>query len=552
MSEQDNIKPADLIHLPEGVCLYNRIRFYLNGRKRTYDIPPAMTTLDFVHRELGMYGTKCSCNEGDCGACMVVVVLVVKGKIRYQAINSCIYPAAKLHGKHLITVEGIGTPQNLHPIQTALLDHHGTQCGYCTPGFVMSIFAYLANGGTRDRESTLAALEGNLCRCTGYDSILRAVEQLTRDYQSDDIIPQWCRELEPDLAIFNAPEQLILKQSDRLHPVRAYLVPDTLDELFRQMEEIENSSQYRIICGGTDLMVQANVNKIYYPYLLDISQIEELNGISEHDGSIEIGATVTYNQLKHSALIQAKVPVLIRIIDQIASEQVRNSATLIGNIGNASPVADAATTLLALDARLKIVSAAQERYLSLSAGSPSQSDLDADQRAVKETAPTSYYLDYKQTAIRPGELIHSVIIPEQELTDFATIIKSTKRKAVDISSIVTAAHFRVSDGIIVNARLAIGGADRYPRLSAAFNRFCQGKSLFKGTLERRPYDKKDASGEHPSLATDWFEEAAGIAEQDFAPISDVRGSEGFRSRMIYNHALLCLQRCRDHFSGGAQ
>ncbi len=508
MIKQDHSLLPDRVKLSENTYLFNRIVIYLNGRKTIRDIPPAMTTLDFLHQEMGMYGTKCSCNEGDCGACTVVIARLNNGKISYQAINSCIYPAAKLHGKHLITVEGLGTPQHLHPIQKALLDHHGTQCGYCTPGFVMGIFAWLAGGGGCNREGIMAALEGNLCRCTGYDSILKAAEYLAREHQAKDIVPDWCRELEPALIQFSEPAQLIVKHSDRLHPVKAYFMPITLVELFQELRGLPDPTQYRIICGGTDLMVQSNVNKIYFPYLLDISLIEELRSISEHDEFVEIGAAVTYSQLLHSGLIHSRVPVLIQIINQIASGQIRNSATLTGNIGNASPVADAATTLLALDARLRIISAGAERYLSL----------------------VDFYLDYKKTAIHPHEIIQSVIIPPLDATDHAIVIKSAKRKAVDISSIVTAAFFRLSDGIIVNARLAIGGADRYPRLSGAFTQFCRGKDL----------------------AGDWFEEAAGIAAKDFSPISDVRGSEGFRTRMIHNHALLCLQRCCDHYTGGAR
>ncbi|MDD3533966.1 MAG: 2Fe-2S iron-sulfur cluster-binding protein, partial [Candidatus Cloacimonetes bacterium] len=155
---------------PSGGYRYNRISFFLNGRFRSLEIAPGISTLDLITKQLHLYGTKCSCNEGDCGACTVVIAQPREGSIVYEAITSCLYPAAKLHGKHLITVEGLGSPQLLHPIQKALLEHHGTQCGYCTPGFVMSLFACLASISHPDHESILAALEGNLCRCTGYQS----------------------------------------------------------------------------------------------------------------------------------------------------------------------------------------------------------------------------------------------------------------------------------------------------------------------------------------------------------------------------------------------
>jgi len=491
---------------PDGAYLHNRIAFYLNGTKVERDLLPAMTTLDFLHRELGMFGTKCSCNEGDCGACTVVIVSRKGDRITYQAINSCNFPAAKLHGKHLITVEGLGTPQRLHPIQKAMLDFHGIQCGYCTPGFVMSIFAFLAEGGGKDRQSIMAALEGNLCRCTGYDSILQTVEYLADHYHASEIVPAWCRETEKVIAETKDRAQLILKHSGRSHPVKAYYVPYDLDELFLKMRDLEGETQYKIICGGTDLMVLSNVNKIHSPHLIDISQIQALQEISEHDDLIEIGAGVTYSQILHSDLINRGIPVLIRIIRQIASDQIRNSATLCGNICNASPVADGATTLLALDARLRIASQDAERYLPLS----------------------EYYLDYKKTALQSGEIIRAIIVPAQEPTDYATVFKSVKRRAVDISSIVTAARFRIADGHLVNSRLAVGGAAKYPKLSETFARFCSGRILDEG----------------------WFAEAAEAAVQDFIPISDVRGSDAFRRRMIRNHALLCLQECLERVTGG--
>src|SRR5690554_3879627 len=157
-----------------GCYRFNRISFFLNGEDIAVELPPGISTLDFLNKMMHMYGSKCSCNEGDCGACTVVVAQAREGAIVYEAINSCLYPAAKLHGKHLITIEGLGSPEALHPIQTAILEHHGTQCGYCTPGFVMSLFALLASIANPDKAAILAALEGDLCRCTGYQSILDA------------------------------------------------------------------------------------------------------------------------------------------------------------------------------------------------------------------------------------------------------------------------------------------------------------------------------------------------------------------------------------------
>ncbi|HNU97501.1 MAG TPA: 2Fe-2S iron-sulfur cluster-binding protein, partial [Candidatus Syntrophosphaera thermopropionivorans] len=155
----------NLIKLLQRTYNFNKIQFWLNGEYITAEIPPAQTTLEFLHNNQHLYGTKCSCNEGDCGACTVVIAYVKEGNIVYEAINSCLYNAAKLHGKHLITIEGLGTPEHLHPIQEVMYKQHSLQCGYCSPGFVMSLFALLANSSHPDEEEILASLEGNLCRC---------------------------------------------------------------------------------------------------------------------------------------------------------------------------------------------------------------------------------------------------------------------------------------------------------------------------------------------------------------------------------------------------
>ncbi len=498
----------DVGQLPDNsVKLYqfNRIHFWLNGREQVKDIPPAMTTLDYLHHELSLFGTKCSCNEGDCGACTVVIAYLQDGNIRYEAINSCLYPMAKMHGKHLITIESLGTPEALHPIQQAMLDYRGTQCGYCTPGFVMSLFALMVTRLHPDSERIMAALEGNLCRCTGYDSILQAALYLSENYDPKGILPAWCREIEPLIFGHKIAAEYVQKTSHFMYHTTAYYVPKNLSELFEIQKQI---TDYKYINGGTDIMVQINISRAQYPVLIDLSELRELNGIRLKPDGIHIGANVSYTEALESGIVKVDLPDLPKIIRQIASEQIRNFGTISGNIGNASPIADSIPTLLVHKASLILASAKGERTIPL------------DQ----------YYLDYKKTDLQPGEIIHSIIIPRTAKASFQSALKAAKRKSVDISSVSTAIHLHIGDGIIKEAILALGGVAKTPVTSQIFSSLLIGKSLADIAVE----------------------ELAQSVAAEFQPISDVRGSEQYRSKMIHNHILIYFQQANEHFaaSGG--
>lgn len=497
--------------LPYSVCYqHNRIRFWLNGKPKTDDIPPGMTTLDYLHQELGLFGTKCSCNEGDCGACTVVIAYASGDSIRYEAINSCLYPAAKLQGKHLITIESLGTPEKLHPIQEVLLDFHATQCGYCTPGFVMSLFALLVMCQNPSRERILSALEGNLCRCTGYDSILKAAVYLAINSEAGKILPTWCKEVEKDLLSFNLPPEIITKDKDKLYLNSAYLCPSSLPELFELIESHANK-EFKLINGGTDIMVQINISRKKFPLLIDIAGIKELQNIREESGrqnpslheSIErltpqgdtgfigIGAAVSYSEILRSNLIRQKLPALIYIIKRIASEQIRNFATLSGNIGNASPIADSIPLLLALGSNVKLMRKDISRVLPLQ----------------------HFFLDYRKTALMHDEIIGEVQIPIPRPTAFIRSTKASKRKSVDIAALTTAVFIEKkagAGGIIECARLALGGVAKVPILSTIFTAQIQGKKW-------QDIDKN---------------KLADLIATEFEPISDVRGSKEYRIIII--------------------
>lgn len=472
---------------------YNRISFWLNGQPLSADIPPAQTTLEFLQQSQQLFGTKCSCNEGDCGACTVVVASAREGRIVYEAVNSCLYNAAKLHGKHLITIEGLGTPDNLHPIQKAMLEMHATQCGYCTPGFVMSMFALFATHASPSEESILSALEGNLCRCTGYDSILKAARIIAESCPPQDILPDWCRALEPALSSFHSPQEYVGRISERLFPCKSYYLPGTLAEF---AELIRNNPDSILLNGGTDIMVQMNIQRREYPLLLDLSCIAELKRLAVDKKEICIGANVTYSGLLGSVKVCAALPCLEALLKQVASLQIRNFATLAGNIANASPIGDSLPLLLVLDAELLLFSGKGERRLPLK----------------------DFFLGYRKTALLQGEIIKEIVIPLPPQTAFIRSIKAAKRKAVDISAVVSAVRIESQQGKIKLASLALGGVAPVPLLSKQFY-----KALINMELQ----------GLHPA-------EIADFVAQEFAPIADVRGSLRYRSLLIRNHVFKYL------------
>lgn len=471
-----------------GSYRFNRINFYLNGKNVVYDIAPGLSSLDFINKELHMYGTKCSCNEGDCGACTVVIAYPLEGQIVYEAVNSCLYPAAKLHGKHLITVEGLGTPENLHPIQSALLEHHGTQCGYCTPGFVMSMYAMFAMLSHPDEEAIMAALEGNLCRCTGYQSILEAARQISLSCTPEDIVPRWCRDIEPLLFSFKNLPDTTAHTSQSHYQIDSYLLPETLAELH---ELLIQYPQARLIAGGTDIMVQVNISRQHFEMLIDISRIKELQFIRMGRDGVHIGAGITYSQVLASGIARTDLPALIGRIRLIASQQIRNFGTLAGNVANASPIGDSIPVLLAYEALVLLSSMQGERTIPLK----------------------DFFLGYRKTALQPGELIREIIIPIPHRDSFIRSLKSSKRKSVDISTIASALRLDTQEGIIQKGLLALGGVAATPVLSVNFSKLVAGAFIDRLNLE----------------------DIAEVIAAEFEPLSDVRGSSEYRTQMIKNH-----------------
>ena len=471
----------------------NQIRYYLNGTEQNDTIPAGQSTLNYLNKTKHLYGTKCSCNEGDCGACTVVVAYPKEGSIVYEAINSCLYPAAKLHGRHLITVEGLGTPERLHPIQQAMLDFHGTQCGYCTPGFVMSMFALFASVEHPDKETIFQALEGNLCRCTGYQSILEAAHYISGRYTPRDLVPDWCREIEQLLFNFSEPARMILSGGESNQQVQRYNTPEDTKSLF---DLLQHEPDAVLIAGGTDLMVQMNIGRKEFPLLVDISRLNDLQRLYLQKDGLHIGACVSYTTLQNSGIVKTDYPTLHKLILQIASQQIRNFGTLGGNIANASPIGDSLPLLMALDATLLLQTRLEIRLLPI----------------------REFFLGYRKTALQKGEIIREIVLPPIPEVTYVNTLKSAKRKSVDISSVITAICLEQELGFVKSATLALGGVAPTPVLSEVFSKL----------MCRKPLDSLDSKAIGKAVAA------------EFKPISDVRGSAIYRSRLIANHIQIYL------------
>jgi len=478
------------------------INFFLNDREVRLPVRPDQTALELLREELRLTGTKESCSEGDCGACTVALGQLEDGRLVYRAVNACLLPAPRLHGRHLVTIEGLAAGPRLHLIQQHLLDHHATQCGYCTPGIAMSLFAHFSRRPEADEADLKQVLEGNLCRCTGYDSVrsagLAVAETVWRRREDwrELILPAHAAGMEERLRGFDRPPVAMTAGNPEGRKLRGYYLPRSLPELFDVLATIGPGPRCRFINGGTDVMVALNVRRQFPENLVDLSGIDELDGISQGEGFLSLGANVTFTQAIEHPLVQKHHPVLVEALRTIGSEQVRNLGTLAGNVANASPIADGAVSLLGLGACLELVSPAGSRTLPLQ----------------------EFYQAYKVTALAEHEIIRRIEVPLAG--GFGSFAKFSKRSAVDIASVGSCFTCQVEQGTIRRCRIAVGGAAVYPKLARQCAEFLEGKPLAPALLDQAPP----------------------IAAAEFNTISDVRGDAHYRTTLIRNQIILHLTR----------
>jgi xanthine dehydrogenase small subunit len=462
----------------------------VNGRARPLEgVPLHTNALDFL-RACGLTGAKEGCAEGECGACAVMVARPAadgSDATEWTAINSCLVPAATLDGQEVVTAEGLGSPDHLHPVQHEMAVRGGSQCGYCTPGFVCSMAAEFYRAGRKATNGTgpeqrdqyhgdngfdLHALSGNLCRCTGYRPIKDAAYALGFPAADDDLA---ARRTTP------APAAV----PTRLHDAAAPFVRPL--DLTHAIEILAEQPDATVVAGSTDWGVDVNLKGSRARLVLAVDRLEELRTWSLGDDEIRIGAALTLSEIERR--LDGRLPLLAALFPNFASRLIRNGATLGGNLGTGSPIGDAPPVLLALDAGVVLASGAGERTVPLA----------------------EYFTGYRESVRRPGELITEIVVPLPAATTTA-FHKIAKRPFDDISSVAVAFALDVEHGTVTKARIGLGGVAATPIRATATEQ----------VLEGGPWDAEAV------------EQAATVLQAEGTPIDDQRASAPYRRAMLGN------------------
>ncbi|MGD7035210.1 2Fe-2S iron-sulfur cluster-binding protein [Methylotuvimicrobium buryatense] len=442
-------------------------RFILNRKAIDDHADPARVVLDLIRQRQGLTGTKDVCREGDCGACQVLLGKIRGGRLRYQAVNACLLPLGAIDACHVVTVEGLNA-ESLNPVQRALVDCGAIQCGFCTPGLVMALTGFFLNAETSDEQAAIDALAGNLCRCTGYAGIKRAIARLCRQF---------------DLSV-SPPECRI----DDL--VRWQILPAYFSEIAAKLaalaprDAVEPSPDALLVGGGTDLWVAR-------PHSLHIRPLaflpDSADSVRFDADDCIVNAAASIEQLQTSKLFRQLFPSVTQDFELICSAPVRARATVGGNLVNASPIADLAVFFLALNARLLLVSHDACRTVSLK----------------------DFFQGYKQVDLQSGERLQAIRFNRAAAQSFS-YEKVGMRRHLDIAAVNSALGIEHTDGRIVSACLSAGGVAPVPFY---FEKACD-------YLQGRPITPETVTA------------AADIARQEIAPISDLRGSADYKRLLL--------------------
>jgi xanthine dehydrogenase small subunit len=453
------------------------IRFIRRGELVALgNVPPSRTLLEVLREDLGATGTKEGCGEGDCGACTVVLGEAVDGRLQYRAVNSCIRLAHSVDGLAVWTVEDLaGNDGALHPAQEAMVRCHGSQCGFCTPGFVMSLFGMYQNHVCKGEPITRALaqeeLSGNLCRCTGYRPILDAAQQMGQ------------------LPAVRVDEGKVVSQLQSLRQFResgtAYLAPETLEDLLAARAA---HPQAQVVAGCTDVGLWVTKQHKQFTQVLDVTRARELRRVEDYPNHIAIGAAVSLTEA-YAALVDQR-PQLKTFADRFAGLPVRNAGTLGGNVANGSPIGDSMPLLIALGARLVLMSQGAHRHLPLE----------------------HFYTGYRSNVLAPDELVAWTLVPKPHPGEFLRAYKISKRFDDDISAVCLVIRLELRDGRVADVGIGAGGVAPTPVRAEKTQAFLAGKPWTEATARQ----------------------AAQVLRAEFQPISDMRASAAYRSQVLGN------------------
>lgn len=446
------------------------IQFILNDRAIKTSLPEGLVLLDFLREYQRLTGTKIGCREGDCGACSVLIGTLDENEVKYLPITSCLFPLGRVHGAHVVTVEGI-SGASLTPVQRAMVEHSGTQCGFCTPGFVVSMTGFALESGSVYQDDPRDAINGNICRCTGYKSIERALSDVSEQLREK---PQ-------------GPEQITWLIAQGFVPPYFAGVADRLRAIAPRTPSAHPSQGHTVVLGGgSDLNVQRP--EAIRDAEVTFAQEHAPKQISEQDGFVYIGGAATMEDLNRSPLIARYVPSIRDFMRLVASTPIRTIASIAGNLVNASPIGDVTILMLALRAEIELTTQETQRWLPLE-------DL---------------YLGYKTLSKEKSEIVTRLRFPCTTPNSRLHFEKVSKRTFLDIASVNSAMRLEVQDDIIQEARLSAGGVAAIPKFLRDTSQWLIGQPLTWETAL----------------------EAAKRAQAEVQPISDIRGSADYKRLLL--------------------
>lgn len=460
-----------------------QIRFWLNDDFISLEnCGPCDSLLDFLRLDRRMMGTKEGCAEGDCGACTVLVGRVHQGELLYESVNACIRFLPSLDGCHIVTIEGLkGADGGLHPIQQAMIEFHGSQCGFCTPGIVMSLYGLWMQVPHPSHCEITTALQGNLCRCTGYGPIIKAAQAIS-NYGSPthDWLDRERRINKERLTALNDGKRVELRNAGNM----AFL-PADLEDLATIRLEYPDAT---LIAGATDVGLWVTKHLADLEKVIYINHLDEMKQIATDGDCLTIGAGVTYSEAQSA--MRAEFPHLADFWLRIGGPQVRNMGTIGGNIANGSPIGDLPPVLIALGAELILRQGKRQRRLPLE----------------------DFFIDYGKQDRETGDFVEAIRIPKSHGDQINAAYKISKRRDEDISSVCAAFRLMIEDGLITKARIALGGMAATPKRAWQAEKSLEGQVFSEDSLIM----------------------ASETLSEDFSPISDWRASSIYRMKVAKN------------------
>lgn len=461
----------------------SEIRFVLNDRYVSLSsVGGSDTLLDFLRLDCRLIGTKEGCAEGDCGACTVLVGRLQDGVLRYEPVNACIRLTASLDACHVVSIEYLSGPNGkLHPVQQAMVDHHGSQCGFCTPGVVMSLYAMWMGNPEPTEAEIETALQGNLCRCTGYEPIIKAAKAVTTyGSPADDALTRERAAMSAKLAQLRDGKRVEVTSGGS-----RCILPASVDDLAEVLQETPDAT---IVAGATDVGLWVTKFLRDISPIVFLSHLDELRQLTVTEDAIKIGAGVSYTDSR--AVMSHDYPHLASFWDRIAGWQIRSMGTIGGNIANGSPIGDTSPVLIALGASITLRKGSARRTIPIQ----------------------DFFIEYGKQDISPGEFLESISAPRPAKNAIHAAYKISKRRDEDISSVCAAFNVTVEGGTISDARIAFGGMAATPKRAAHAEAALVGAPWSEATLVA----------------------AAQRLGEDFSPLSDWRASSDYRLQVSKN------------------